>query len=257
MENQNNNHQFKEDEIAYIRRWDKDRNEYISNPYPKIGGRLRLAHEHNETLSIETEIVRYDEQIAVVSAVATTVIGCFKGIGMASVQRDEKIAPAILELAETRAIARALRFAGYGVEYCSAEEVSHLGNGNGGNGHYTRPNQNDSLPARGNRNDNDSGGNNNNLPAGGNRNSGNGNSRPHGADANGGNSSSPYRGNGGNDNGNGRLTSKQYKYILKLNSEKGCSAAELDQQCLERYGTVAQYLSKSDASAVIEQLLAG
>ena len=45
---------------------------------------------------------------------------------MASVQRDEKIAPAILELAETRAIARSLRFAGYGVEYCSAEEVSHF-----------------------------------------------------------------------------------------------------------------------------------
>ena len=60
-----------------------------------------------------------------------------------------------------------------------------------------------------------------------------------------------------NGNGNGRLTSKQYKYILKLNSEKGRSAAELDQQCLERYGTVAQYLSKADASAVIEQLLAG
>ena len=162
---------------------------------------------------------------------------------MASVQRDEKIAPAILELAETRAIARALRFAGYGVEYCSAEEVSHLGNGNGGNGHYTRPNQNDSLPARGNRNDNDNGGNGNNLTAGGHRNSGNRNDVPAERSRNGA-------------NGNGRLTSKQYKYILKLNSEKGCSAAELDQQCLERYGTVAQYLSKGDASTVIEQLLA-
>ena len=243
MENQNNNHQFKEDEIAYIRRWDKELNDYISNPYPKIGGRLRLAHEDNEVLSIETEIVRYDEQIAVVSAVSTTAKGCFKGIGMASVQRDEKIAPAILELAETRAIARALRFAGYGVEYCSAEEVSHLGNGNGGNGHYTKPNQNDSLPARGNRNDNDNGGNGNNLTAGGHRNSGNRNDVPAERSRNGA-------------TGNGRLTSKQYKYLMKLNSEKGCSAAELDQQCLERYGTVAQYLSKGDASTVIEQLLA-
>jgi len=257
MENQNTNQQFKEDEIAYIRRWDKELNDYISNPYPKIGGRLRLAHEDNEVLSIETEIVRYDEQIAVVSAVSTTAKGCFKGIGMASIQRDEKIAPAILELAETRAIARALRFAGYGVEYCSAEEVSHLGNGNGGNGHYTRPNQNDSLPARGNRNDSDNGGNRNNLTASGHRNSGNGNNCPQGADGNDGNSSSPYRSNGGNSNGNGRLTSKQYKYILKLNSEKGCSAAELDQQCLQMFGSVAQYLSKGDASKFIEHLMAG
>lgn len=44
---------------------------------------------------------------------------------------------------------------------------------------------------------------------------------------------------------------------MKLNSEKGRSAVELDQQCLERYGTVAQHLSKGDASAVIEQLIAG
>ena len=50
---------------------------------------------------------------------------------MASSERDQEIAPAILELAETRAIARSLRFAGYGVEYCSAEEVSHLKNLNG------------------------------------------------------------------------------------------------------------------------------
>jgi hypothetical protein len=55
--------------------------------------------------------------------------GTFPGIGMASVERDHTIAPAILELAETRSIARFLRFAGYGVEYCSAEEISCLGKG--------------------------------------------------------------------------------------------------------------------------------
>jgi hypothetical protein len=48
---------------------------------------------------------------------------------------------AILELAETRAIARSLRFAGYGVEYCSAEEVSHLENG----GLIDEPGESDSL----------------------------------------------------------------------------------------------------------------
>ena len=140
MENQKINQQFREDEIANIRRWDKERNEYVSNPFPKIGGRLRLAHEANEALSIETEIIRYDEKVAVVVAVSKTSKGSFKGIGMASIERDQKIAHAILELAETRAIGRSLRFAGYGVEYCSAEEVSHLenGNGNGGNGHHAR-----------------------------------------------------------------------------------------------------------------------
>jgi hypothetical protein len=244
MENQNISQQFKEDEIAYIRRWDKDRNEYISNPYPKIGGRLRLAHENNEVLSIETEIIRYDEQIAVVSAISTTAKGVFKGIGMASVQRDEKIAPAILELAETRAIARALRFAGYGVEYCSAEEVSHLVNGSGdpANDNYTRNNHHD------------------NLPAGGNRNGGNGYNRPQQSDrnGNGGNGSSQSRSNGngnGNGYGNGRLTNKQYKYMLQLNEEQGRTKADLDQQCLTMFGTASEYLSKGDASTVIEQLL--
>ena len=247
MENQNTNQQFKEDEIAYIRRWDKELNDYILNPYPKIGGRLRLAHEDNEVLSIETEIVRYDEQIAVVSAISTTAKGSFKGIGMASVQRDEKIAPAILELAETRAIARALRFAGYGVEYCSAEEVSHLENGNGGIGKYTRPNSNDNLPVKGNRHLSNKGGNGNNLPAGGNRNGGNGSTGYRGNNKGNGN------GNGGN--GNGRLTNNQYKFMLKLIQEQGRSKADLDQQCLQMFGAASEYLSKADASAVIEQLM--
>jgi hypothetical protein len=80
---------------------------------------------------------------------------------------------------------------------------------------------------------------------------------PIGQTGNGGNGSAIYCGAGNGGNGNGRLTSKQYKYILKLNQEQGRSTADLDQKCLECYGTVAQYLSKGDASAVIKQLLAG
>lgn len=93
--------------------------------------------------------------------------------------REDEIALAILELAETRAIARSSRFAGYGVEYCSPGEVSHLENGGS-----------DSLPAKENRNGD-------NLPPGGDRNSGNG-----------GNGFSPQSGNGSGD-GKGHLTSKQ------------------------------------------------
>ena len=231
MENRKIENQFRDDEIALIRHFDKQRQEWITNVYPKIGGRLRLAHEENEALSIETEVIRYDEQIAVVCAVSTTAKGRFKGIGMASVERDQKIAPAILELAETRAIARSLRFAGYGVEYCSAEEVSHLENGNtdkvpnGGPHHHSADN----------------------LTAGGDRkttNSRKGNNREGGA------SIENSRGNG-----NGRLTSKQYKYILRLNDEAGRNKDDLDKYCLEVYGTVSQHLSKADASALIENLL--
>jgi hypothetical protein len=120
------------------------------------------------------------------------------------------------------------------VEYCSAEEVSHLGNGNDRPAH---PKPNDNLPAGGNRNS----GTNPHRGKG----NGNGDNRPQRSDGNG----------GGNGNDNGRLTSKQYRFLLKLSEEQGRSKADLDKQSLEMFGSVAQYLSKSDASAFIEQLL--
>jgi hypothetical protein len=129
MSTEKNNNQFREDEIVIMSHVDKRTGEVVTRPYPKVGGRLRLAHEENGNLSISTEIIRYEDNVVVVKAQATTSKGTFNGLGMASLERDQRIAPAILELAETRAIARALRFAGYGVEYCSAEEVSHLENG--------------------------------------------------------------------------------------------------------------------------------
>ena len=61
MNNQKINQQFREDEIALIRHYEKQRNEWITNVYPKIGGRLRLAHEENEALSIETDVIKYDQ----------------------------------------------------------------------------------------------------------------------------------------------------------------------------------------------------
>ena len=109
-----------------MRHYDKKNGQWIETDYPKVGGRLRIAHDQNDSISITTEIIKYDGQVAVVIASCTTDKGCYSGIGMASVERDAKIASAILELAETRAIARALRFSGIGVEYCSAEEISHL-----------------------------------------------------------------------------------------------------------------------------------
>ena len=91
--------------------------------YPVVGGRLRLAHEDNKQLSIETSIINYSPEVAVIQAKVTTEQGIFNGLGNATVTRDARLKQAILELAETRAIARALRFAGYGVEYTGFEEM--------------------------------------------------------------------------------------------------------------------------------------
>jgi len=104
--------QFKPDEIVKVNNKD----------YPVVGGRLRLAHE-GKALSIETSVIKYDNTIAVIQAKVTTEKGIYNGLGNATVQRDARLKNAILELAETRAIARALRFAGYGVEYTGFEEV--------------------------------------------------------------------------------------------------------------------------------------
>ncbi len=131
---------FREDEIITMVHWDKQTGVQVTTPYPKIGGRLRIAHENNDQLSITSKVFSYDGQVAVVVATTTTDKGSYNGVGMASVERDKKIAPAILELAESRAIARSLRFCGIGVEYCGAEEISHLPSDNG-NGDAIRDKQ--------------------------------------------------------------------------------------------------------------------
>jgi len=92
--------------------------------YPVVGGRLRLAHDENKLLSIDTSVLYYNDDSTVVHAHVKTEKGTFAGLGNASAKRDRVLANAILELAETRAIARALRFAGYGVEYTGYEEVT-------------------------------------------------------------------------------------------------------------------------------------
>ncbi len=91
-----------------------------------VGGRLRLAHEQNENLSLQTRLVSWDGQYAVFRCTAVTQKGEYAGYGTANAQRDARLADSLIELAETRSIARALRFAGYGLEYTGAEEVAHV-----------------------------------------------------------------------------------------------------------------------------------
>jgi hypothetical protein len=224
MANQTNGNQFRDDEILVL---DQLRDgKWVKNIFPKIGGRLRLAHEGNEQLSISTEIVRYDEANAVVRATTTTMKGSFPGFGMASVERDHSIAPAILELAETRAIARSLRFAGYGVEYCSAEEVSHLQNGGANPPADEKPQT--KPPQEG----------------------------PKGGDADkpgsGGNGGDKGGGNGGN--GDARISNKQLNYIVTLGKGLKLNSKDLDQETIKTFGVKMAFLTTKQASAFIDTL---
>ena len=128
---------FREDELVTRRMNGQTR------VFPVVGGRLRLAHEENDNLSLATEMVQWDGQYAVFRCSAETQKGRFVGYGTANAQRDTRLAESLIELAETRSIARALRFAGYGMEFTGLEEVMHVPDtvnqqsesvGRGGNG---------------------------------------------------------------------------------------------------------------------------
>lgn len=120
----NGNGQFREEEL--VSRRVKIGNEWQTRVFPVVGGRLRLAHEENDDLSLATEMVSWDGQYAVFRCSAETRKGRFIGYGTANAQRDTRLADSLVELAETRSIARALRFAGYGMEYTGLEEVMHV-----------------------------------------------------------------------------------------------------------------------------------
>jgi hypothetical protein len=220
MSTEKNNNQFREDEIVIMSHVDKRTGEVVTRPYPKVGGRLRLAHEENGNLNISTEIIRHEENVAVVRALATTKKGYFNGLGMASLERDHLIAPAILELAETRAIARSLRFAGYGVEYCSAEEVSHLENGSLIEGTSESANVAPKEDLKSSQ-------------------------------------ESEKAGTAGNESSEGfRLTSKQLKYIKRLSRDCRMTDRELREKTMEVYRVQPEYLTRAQASELIDQLLA-
>lgn len=54
----------------------------------------------------------------------------------------------------------------------------------------------------------------------------------------------------------GRLTGKQLKFIYSMAHSIGLTDRELRDKSLERFGVVPQYLTKSDASAFIDELQA-
>jgi hypothetical protein len=118
---------FRQDEL--VTKKVKVNGEWQTRTFPVVAGRLRLAHEENGKLSLQTELVNWNGDYAVFKCVAMTEKGQFVGYGTANNQRDARLAESLIELAETRSIARALRFAGFGMEFCGAEEVSHVADG--------------------------------------------------------------------------------------------------------------------------------
>ena len=85
--------------------------------------------------------------------------------------------------------------------------------------------------------------------------------RPERPDANHSDRSGGNGGNGSGDqsrasngNGNGRISSKQHKFILDLMKEAGMSKSELNDRCVETYGAVLAHINRSDASSLIDWL---
>jgi hypothetical protein len=83
MANGNNGNHFRDDEIIILEQLRDGK--WVKNIFLKIGGRLRLTHEVNDQLSITTEIIKYDENLAVVKAVTSTMKGNFPGLGRAMI----------------------------------------------------------------------------------------------------------------------------------------------------------------------------
>jgi len=142
-------------------------------------------------------------------------------------ERDSSIAPAILDLAETRAIARSLRFAGYGVEYCSAEEVPHL-QLNGGNNPPPAEQPQTKPPQEG--------------PKGGD------------ADKPGGGGNGGDKGGGNGGNGDARISNKQLNYMVTLGKGIKLNSKDLDQESVKVFGVKMAHLTVKDASAFIDTL---
>jgi len=64
-----------------------------------------------------------------------------------------------------------------------------------------------------------------------------------------------HNGNGHSVNGNGRLSPKQHSYILRLIGEAGITRNDFDRQCVERFGTSLDHLSRADASRIINKFV--
>ena len=58
------------------------------------------------------------------------------------------------------------------------------------------------------------------------------------------------------ENGNGRISAKQHQYIMSLGQHRGMSKKALNEHCIATYGVGLDFLTRKDASALIESMRA-
>lgn len=120
---------FGEYEIIWYARFNKKEQIWSVNPYPLIGGRVRLAHEdaevHEAPISMITEMQSEDETYITHRATVESWRGKFSFSNTG--KKLDKYGAFRGEAIETMALARALRFAGYGIEFTGAEEMINYG----------------------------------------------------------------------------------------------------------------------------------
>lgn len=125
MKNHSGLKRFNEDEIIWYARFNKKAQTWNVNPYPLIGGRVRLAHEDAETrdtaISMITEMQNEDDTYITHRATVETWRGKFSFSNTG--KKFDDYGGYRGEAIETMALARALRFAGYGIEFTGAEEM--------------------------------------------------------------------------------------------------------------------------------------
>ena len=57
-----------------------------------------------------------------------------------------------------------------------------------------------------------------------------------------------------NQNGQARVSEKQFAFVMSLLRLAGMTKSELDRHCVETYGAVSDHISRRDASNLIDWL---
>ncbi len=105
---------FREDEI--VNRKVKINGEWQTRTFPVVGGRLRLAHEQNDNLSLPTELVNWDGQYAVFKCCAVERQRAVHRLRHANSQRDARLADRLLSWRKREA-SQGFEIAGFGLEF--------------------------------------------------------------------------------------------------------------------------------------------
>ena len=78
--------------------------------------------------------------------------------------------------------------------------------------------------------------------------------RPASGQYNGNGRNQPNGGNGSNGNGGNRITGKQFKFVMDLTGEIGMTKGDLNKHCIEAFGVAVDFITRSDASSLIDFL---